>query len=170
MRRVVAGMVDYAVIACWAMLVAAMMLSVPEALDWASELTRSGPWAGQLLGFLVLTLPAAGFLFAGEAGRRATLGKRLLGLTVIAGPGRRPQSRILIRTCVKLLPWEVAHGLVWHLRAMGWGAPPSTAATMLQVALVVDLVAALACVGVAALGRRPLHDLLAGTRVVNRRS
>jgi hypothetical protein len=89
---------------------------------------------------------------------------------VVTGTAGRTRVWIALRTFVKLLPWEVAHALIWRLRAMGWGEPPSAASTVLQVALVVDLVVAVACVAVAALGRRPPHDLVVARTRVARRS
>ncbi len=71
-----------------------------------------GTTNAQLLGFVLLVLPVGLYLYASEASaRQATIGKRVMGLRVVSADdlGRPSRSRIIIRTVVKLLPWEVAH-------------------------------------------------------------
>jgi uncharacterized RDD family membrane protein YckC len=69
-------------------------------------------------------------------------------------------ARIAIRNLIKVLPWQLVH--MGTLRLVT-SAEVSTAAISLQVASLTILVLV---VGPILFGRRGLHDLLAGTRVV----
>ena len=85
--------------------------------DWLSL----GTAGAELLGFVFLVLPVGIYLYLGEASeRQATVGKRLLSLRVVdaATGGRLAKPRVLVRTIVKLLPWEVAHFFVWQAVAL----------------------------------------------------
>jgi uncharacterized RDD family membrane protein YckC len=92
----------------------------------------------------------------------ATLGKRAFGVAVApdGGSGRVSLPRALVRTAVKLAPWELAH-LVGFALAGVLGPAVRTAG------LVVANVLALVWFGsaVATGGARSVHDLAAGTRV-----
>jgi len=69
------------------------------------------PLRGQLVGFLLLTLPVTlYFYFLEKSSQGATLGKRMLGLRVRAdAPGGHIGKAVLIRNVLKFLPWEIAH-------------------------------------------------------------
>ena len=132
------------------------------------------------IGYTLLTVSLPIWLyFAGyESGdQHATLGKRWLGIAV-AGAGGRPPSfgRALLRTIVKLLPFEVAH-LVIAVPANPF-IDPITGELILPgmqelggtvlAGLLVSLLILGASLLSAALNpdRRALHDLLTGTWVV----
>lgn len=96
----------------------------------------------------------------------ATLGKRAFGVAVTpyAGSGRVTLPRAIVRTAVKLAPWELAH-LVGFALAGVLGPAVQTAG------LVIANLLALVWFGwaLATGGSRSVHDLVAGTRVTPRR-
>lgn len=173
--RLLALLVDYALILGWmAVLAMAALISYAitgEFFDWL----KLGTAGAQLLGFLLLVLPVGGYLFVGEASvRQATVGKRVLGLRVVnAVEGGRPsRTSILVRTVVKLLPWEIAHFAVWNIAAITAAGDSASSLWAFPPWLVVTVVAAnvlpliyLAIVLLQKDGRGP-HDLVAGTRVI----
>ncbi len=169
LRRIAALLIDYLFILGWmgvlfgaSMIVLTVTGSLP---NWLAQ----GTAVAQLLGFLVLVLPVGIYLWATESsGRQATIGKRALGLQVVTMAGARPgRVRILVRTAVKLLPWEWAHFWVWQLMAIVLAG-----GTEFPAWLVVGLVSSqllpvlyVLCVAVQR-DRRGPHDLVAGTRVI----
>jgi uncharacterized RDD family membrane protein YckC len=168
LRRIAALVIDYALILGWMAVVALASVATAFITGASADWLAWGTAVAELLGFVVLVLPVGIYLFVTENSRRqATLGKRVLGMRVVAIDGSRaPAWRILVRTVVKLLPWEFAHFLVWHAvdaLARGAGFP-----TWLLAGLVVADLLPIAYVLTVALqrDRRGPHDLVAGTRVV----
>lgn len=170
-RRIAALLVDYLLILAWmAVLFGASMLILTVTGSLPNWLAY-GTAVAQLLGFAVLVLPVGVYLWATESSRRqATVGKRALGMRVVTLTGERPRRlRILVRTAVKLLPWEWAHFWVWQLMAIvlaGGNDFPAWLVAGLVSAQVLPVVYVL----VVALqrDRRGPHDLVAGTRVIRR--
>jgi len=167
-RRLLALLVDYALIVAYLgvlVLVALLVVRVTGTfMDWLAL----GTVVAELLGFVLLVLPVGIYLYAGESSaRQATVGKRVLGLRVVleANGGRPGRARILVRTVVKLIPWEFAHFFVWQAAASAglavfpvWITIGIAAANLLPIAYLV-------CVFVQR-DRRGPHDLVAGTRVI----
>lgn len=106
-RRLIAFTVDWCVIATWgALLFAVVMLAT------GGEVPRpANPWLAQTIGFLAMTLPVTLYFAATESSaRRASLGKRALGLVVHRVDGQRLTFRgALFRNAVKFAPWEFGH-------------------------------------------------------------
>ncbi|WP_248758474.1 RDD family protein [Pseudarthrobacter sp. SSS035] len=169
-RRLLALLLDYVVILAWmaflgflSFLTHVVMGSLPDTLG------TLGPLGSQVLYFFLLTFVVGVYLYRCESGpHHSTWGKRRLGLAVVGVDGAAPsRSRILVRTVVKLLPWEAAHFFVWQMMwtfyQHGYDAAPpvwiflglqaSTAAALVYIAMVVFT------------GRGP-HDRAAGTVVV----
>ncbi len=167
-RRIAALLIDYALILGWMAVVALISAGIALASGGYANWLAWGTGVAQLLGFVVLVLPVGIYLFVTESSaRQATVGKRALKLTVVVADGSRPPAwRILVRTIIKLLPWEIAHFFVWHTVAAvsGDGVFPS----WLIVGLVVADILPVAYVLTVLLEprRRGPHDLVAGTRVV----
>ncbi|MEO5919993.1 MAG: RDD family protein [Pseudolysinimonas sp.] len=169
-RRIAALLVDYCLILGWAAVIAAISAGIALASGGYANGLAGGTGMAELLGFVFLVLPIGIYLFATEASpRQATVGKRALRMRVVARDGSRPPAwRILVRTIVKLLPWEVAHFFVWHAFAVvsGDGVFPAwliaglVVADLLPVAYVLTVLLEPQ--------RRGPHDLVAGTRVVMR--
>ena len=78
------------------------------------------PVQAQLLGLILVTLPVVMYYAAWEGSPlAATPGKLLLGVRVTAaGGGPLPLGRAMVRSGVKLLPWEISHTVLWRLP--GW--------------------------------------------------
>ena len=138
--------------------------------DWLSL----GTAGAELLGFVFLVLPVGIYLYLGEASeRQATVGKRLLSLRVVdaATGGRLAKPRVLVRTIVKLLPWEVAHFFVWQAVALtATGATDFPA--WLSVGMVVANVLPVLYVVMVLVQRdhRGPHDLMARSKVIHIRN
>lgn len=168
--RLLALLVDYGLILCWMAVLAAAAFLIAALTGGFADWLAFGPVGAQLLGFLLLVLPVGIYLYHGEASeRQATLGKRLLGLRVVsaADGGRASRARVLVRTVVKLLPWELAHIVVWNFAAIAAEASSEVPSWLLITAAVANALP-FVYVAVVALqkdGRGP-HDLVAGTRVV----
>ncbi len=69
---------------------------------------------GQLIGFLILTLPVITYSYLTEKSVwRGTIGKRLQKVIVLTDQSKISRS-ILLRNILKYLPWEIAHtGVHW---------------------------------------------------------
>jgi len=97
----------------------------------------------------------------------ATVGTRVLGVAVrsSARSGRVTLPRAVIRTAVKLAPWELAH-------VVGFALVGVVGPTVQTVGLVVANLLAIAWFGsaVATGGWRSVHDLAAGTDVTEQRA
>lgn len=153
-RRIGAYLIDNA--ALFAVLAPlGVAVSIGLSID-RGEVTPGGIYTALVLNF---SIPVwLYFALADVSASGATLGKRALGLrTDGASPGRA-----LVRTAIKLAPWETVHLAAFGLPALG--APVWTQGVGFGLAY-----AGLAVlVGVAwrTGGERSLHDLAAGTRVV----
>jgi len=168
--RVLASFVDYLVILGWmlvlAVFTALLWLLTGEIYNWL----QLGPAGAQLLGFLVLVLPLGIYLYLSEASpAAATLGKRRMQLRVVNRRTGEQASKvqILLRTVIKLLPWEIAHFSVWNFVAIAATGSTEFPSWLYAVAIFADLLPLLYLLLVAfeAEGRAP-HDLIAGTKVV----
>lgn len=171
-RRLLALLLDYGVILAWmaflgllALLVYLILGSLPDTLGIL------GPVGSQVLYFFLLTFVVGVYLYRCESGpHHATWGKRRTGLAVVGVVGAAPsRRRVLVRTVVKLLPWELSHFFVWQMMwtfyQHGYDASPplwvflglqaSSAAAIVYIAMVIFT------------GRGP-HDRAAGTVVVGR--
>jgi uncharacterized RDD family membrane protein YckC len=129
-------------------------------------LTTSAKLRGHALSLLGLTPPVGLYFALAEASpQQATLGKRLLRLRVVATAGQRlSYGRSLLRTALKLAPWELAHTAIWHTPGRPFVSPPGAWGV---TGYALSLVAAgwyLAALFLG--GRRPPYDRAAGSRVV----
>lgn len=167
-RRIAALLVDYALILGWMAVVAAISAGIAVASGGYANWLAWGTGVAQLLGFVVLVLPVGIYLFVCEASPwQATVGKRALRMRVVARDGSRaPAWRILVRTVVKLIPWEVAHFFVWHTVATA-ASGADFPAWLIAGLVVADLLPVVyVLVVLLEPERRGPHDLVAGTRVV----
>jgi uncharacterized RDD family membrane protein YckC len=168
--RLLALLLDYAVILGWMLVLAISTLILYSITGEFFNWLAFGTVGAQLLGFLLLVLPVGAYLYVGEAStRQATFGKRILGLQVVdAKDGGRPSRlRIVIRTVVKLLPWEIAHFAVWNIVAIAAEGGSEFPLWLLIMVVAADL---LPFVYIAFVSfqkdKRGPHDLFAGTRVI----
>jgi uncharacterized RDD family membrane protein YckC len=106
-RRYLAFGIDWLVIVVWAGVVFGIVM-----LSFSGQPpSPSGPWIGQAVGFISMTLPIIFYFSICEASAwQATIGKRILSLRVAGTKTDRiPFSRILLRNIVKFAPWELGH-------------------------------------------------------------
>jgi len=166
-RRLAAFAADYVVLALWIALISAVFAALPR--PFVESLFRT-PATSQKTVIVILTLPVLlYFALLERAPRGATIGKRWLGLEVIGAHGHGiGLGRSLLRSGVKLSPWELAHTCLWHVE--GWPGNPAspTGGPLVGLVLVWILLAASLLLALTDARRRALHDRLSGTRVVRR--
>jgi len=160
-RRIGAFLWDGLLVAGYAVVVAGVFLIVSILAPGSVENLFATRWASHGIGFGVLTLSvifALGLADSGGAG----FGKRRMGLRIERTDGRPPgRIRSLLRTALKLLPWELAHTALWEFRF----APDGAAGMLFLVACYVFAAVYLVTVAVDRNHRAP-YDMLLGTRVV----
>jgi uncharacterized RDD family membrane protein YckC len=165
-RRGLAFLVDYIPIALWiAVIVGVGVWLRAAAPDLAGRLFAD-PLTAEAAGFVALTLPVGLYLAFSEAGPRgATIGKRRLGIRVIGADGSVVSiRRSLLRTGLKLAPWELSHAIIWR-----YANPGSAPEALLTAGLVLvwGLVGANLAAAVLDERRRTIYDRLSRTRVVH---
>lgn len=159
LRRLQAAALDLPIIVGWAVF-AGVTGSALRLLDLGFDT----PAAWDVFAFSTLVLPVAVTFALMEASRRrATPGKRRLGLVVVDRMGQRLSiRRSFARSTVKFLPWQMAHTAVFQLMA------GSTAAGYLILSIAAQALVLASIVTMAFDSHsRPFHDLVAGTRVLH---
>lgn len=104
--RFLAFGLDYVVIAAYA--------TVLFGLTTFIKIGELSPPAGQLVGFMTLTLPVFLYFYLMEISKRAaTIGKRVMNISVQTN-SENSNQKVFIRNILKFLPWEMAHvGVHW---------------------------------------------------------
>src|SRR5688572_18085033 len=107
-KRVKAFAIDYSIILAYIAFLIAVTLIVSSIAGW--DVRVAEPVEGQLTGFFTLTLPVILYFCISENGHHAgTIGKRKLHLQVVAADlTKAGRGQLLIRNCIKFLPWELA--------------------------------------------------------------
>jgi uncharacterized RDD family membrane protein YckC len=108
-HRILAWTIDFGVIVLYAILLFTVTSSLFEVRQGGLH-----PYLGQLIGFLTLTLPVITYSYLTETSKwKATIGKRILKLTVLTSENKTKKN-VLLRNVLKYLPWELAHtGVHW---------------------------------------------------------
>ena len=114
LSRIAAALLDY----CFVIGYAILLFGLVGLLIGFEQLgtMEFSPVVGQLIAFSTLTLPVFLYFFLQEkSAKKGTIGKRALRLQVEMIQDTSTHTRgILIRTVLKLLPWEIAHwGIQW---------------------------------------------------------
>jgi len=166
LRRIAAAILDYGFVIGYAILLFGLV-GLLFGFDQMGKMEFS-PAAGQLIAFSSLTLPVFLYFFMQEkSAKKATIGKRILGLQVVMIKASSNHSRgILIRTVLKLLPWEIAHwGIQWlAFYVKKEAAPPIWVWVVLIVPQVVAFFYFVSMLYTK--GTLSLYDAIAGTKVV----
>jgi len=143
------------------LLVIFVAVGLPTLLGWVDLAPIwSRPLAADLTVTALTVISFLVYLVRTEAGpARATWGKRRSGLVVEAADAPLAgTASIVLRNVIKVLPWQLG-----HMAAMRFSSGADIA---LAVAFDVASLTLLALVmGPPLLGRRGLHDLIAGTAV-----
>lgn len=152
---------DGLLVAGYAVVVAGAFLIVSRLAPGSLEDLFGERWVSQVVGSGLLTLPTIVALGLADA-RGAGFGKRRMNLRVERSDGRPPgRIRSLLRTALKLLPWELAHTALWEFRF----TPESATGIITLVACYALAAVYLVTVAVDRYHRAP-YDLLLGTCVV----
>lgn len=161
-RRLLAAALDLPIVAGWAAAAGALGFGLRSL-----GITLQSPVALDAFAVATLVAPVAVTLALFEAGPGgATPGKRRLGLRVVDRQGHRiTLSRALVRSAVKLAPWQMAHTAVFHLAA-GDTSPGWVAISLAAQALVLVSTAVMALHP----QHQAVHDIVAGTLVVARQT
>ncbi len=110
-KRILASIIDYTIVAGYA----GILFLCTNIISSKFNLKLSeNPMIGQLIGFLILTLPVITYSYLTEKSVwRGTIGKRLQKVIVLTDQSKISRS-ILLRNILKYLPWEIAHtGVHW---------------------------------------------------------
>ncbi len=159
--RILSWWWDYVLIVTW-LLVVFVVVGLPQLLGWWD---LSSVWSDPVAADSAITLLTVvpyflNLVLTETSPSHATWGKRRTSLTVAgtngSGPGR---SAIVLRNVIKVLPWQLGHMGTMRLATSD---TPSGLALWLETGSLVLL--ALIVLPIL-LGRRGVHDLLAGTRV-----
>jgi uncharacterized RDD family membrane protein YckC len=114
-KRLLAFAIDFIPIAAYILVLIGIGTGT---MSLTSELVvLASPWPMDLFAFLVLILPVI-LYFALQEGsqRRATWGKRKVGITVVNSQGQKLSWRqALIRSAIKFLPWQLAHTCIFQI-------------------------------------------------------
>lgn len=169
-RRFLALGIDGLLIVTYAAVLLAGMLAAYHV--WAHHVpdlfALYGPWGAHALGFVALTLPVGIYFIATElSSSHASIGKRLMRIHVVTvRKGRLSARQTVLRTVVKLLPWELAHtAIYWLVDATRRHSQPSFATQGLLLLANVLPIIYVAWVVVRRDHRGP-HDFAAQTAVV----
>jgi uncharacterized RDD family membrane protein YckC len=81
------------------------------------NLNTINPVTGELIAFATLTLPVILYFTLSENGKHAgTIGKRRFQLHVVNKSLMKAGAwQLLLRNCIKFLPWELAHFFIYRL-------------------------------------------------------
>jgi uncharacterized RDD family membrane protein YckC len=112
-RRIVAYLIDCLIVFGVFVLLLQFALFIPirSTLFDSAEWWRSG-WRTEIYTLLTISLPAWLYFILMEISPwRATLGKRIFGLQAVSALSKDRLSfgQSVLRTLIKLLPWELAH-------------------------------------------------------------
>jgi hypothetical protein len=161
-RRIRSWLWDYLVVL--GLLGAAFLLiGLPSLLGWLHlGWMQENVVLSDIVIALVTVIPFLAYLVATEAGHgHATWGKGREQLAVFDLDHASPRpSAVVLRNTIKLLPWQFGHMGAILIAA---DQEPSLPAVLFPVVSLVLLVAA---AGPSLLGRRGVHDLVAGTQVL----
>lgn len=143
------------------LLVIVVAVGLPTLLGWVDLAPIwSRPLAADLAVTALTVVPFLVYLVRTEAGpARATWGKRRSGLVVETADGPPAgTASIVLRNMIKVLPWQLGHMAVMRFSS-GADIAPAVAFDVASLTLLALVM------GPPLLGRRGLHDLIAGTAV-----
>ena len=106
---------DYLIIILYSALLFGISLSISKIFHL--DINNVDPLTGELTGFITLTLPVILYFTLSEnSSHAATIGKRKFQLYVAEKNKRKAGFiKLLVRNCIKFLPWELAHFFIYRL-------------------------------------------------------
>lgn len=161
-NRILAFVVDYFLILMYGTLLYLMTTNL--IFDQVPDSVLYQPFFNQMIGFFSLTLPVViYFILCETSNRKATVGKRLLGLKVQSEKG---EIGIIIRNLIKFLPWELAHaGIHWLLFYQSLGKNISSwiwGMILIPQLIVIGYLVSLFLSG----GKNTIYDSISNTKVL----
>ncbi|GHO41914.1 RDD family protein [Ktedonospora formicarum] len=168
-RRLVAFLLDYLIISVYLIFLVIVGVGLGLGpLKTIFQVMFANPNVSEASAFLLLVLPVLlYFVLCEQSPWQATWGKRKLGLRVTDASGARLRfPRSLVRSLLKLAPWELTHACLW--RIPGWPTAPSTPSPIITVGLVLVWVLVGAYLISMFVGKKhqTLYDWIARTYVV----
>jgi len=114
-KRLKAFVIDYFIILIYIGLLLGATLLISKILQL--KLGNVNPVIGELIAFATLTVPVILYFTLSENGNYAgTIGKRRFGLQIVNKTLTKANiGQLLIRNCIKFLPWELAHFFIYRL-------------------------------------------------------
>jgi uncharacterized RDD family membrane protein YckC len=108
-------MLDYFIILIYIGLLIGTTLSIIAIFHL--KLGNVDPVIGELIAFATLTLPVILYFVIFENSKHAgTIGKRKMGVQIVNKTlAKASIGQLLIRNCIKFLPWELAHFFIYRL-------------------------------------------------------
>ena len=161
-RRIAAYLTDYAIL--FSVLIPLQVLMWVAGKGFPYTLFKSG-WQVELWVLFSISLPVwLYFAFSEHSSRRATLGKRLFRIQVMRPSGDKIGfERAVIRTAIKLLPWELTHLTLLVPVPIWWDSSPEIRFGLIAVYV---LIAIYLITMVVNKRRQSLHDILVDTVVI----
>ncbi len=153
-RRVIAYVLDIVLL----FIVLAPAAFLAEALLGLQPRTSSQIWFSAVMSF---SIPAWSYFLFSDLSAGVTIGKKIMKVKIHSTNGSKITFvRALVRTSVKLLPWELAHlfgfALVNQINQIAQDIGLISANLLIIVYLIILIVTS---------GKRSLHDLIAQTEV-----
>lgn len=117
LKRILSFCLDWFVLALWggALFVIAMIITSGNPSGFGN------PWKGQLVSFLVMTLPfILYFAICESSSKQASLGKQICKIKVQSNSGQNLSlGHCILRNGLKFIPWEFGHAAAHHAVASG---------------------------------------------------
>ncbi len=161
-RRIAAYLVDYVILFTTLILLQLGIVAVGQGFPY--QLLKQG-WQIELWVLTSISLPTwLYFTLTEQSARQATLGKRLLDLQVkTVNEKRLTFWQALLRTLIKLLPWELTHLTLLTPTPLWWDSDPSLRPGLVIVYVLLGLYLATMLLNPR---RQSIHDLIVNSMVV----
>jgi uncharacterized RDD family membrane protein YckC len=114
-KRLKAFVIDYLIILIYIGMLFGGTILISKLFDL--KLDNVNPVNGEIIGFATLTLPVILYFTLSEKGKYlGTIGKRKIGLQIVSKSLTKASiKQLLLRNCLKFLPWELAHFFIYRL-------------------------------------------------------
>lgn len=160
--RIKAFIFDYLYILTYLFLITMISLLIQVLSPGTLASLFADPLQAQIIGFFLVTVPIAlYFILQESSSHMGTRGKRRMGIQVTDLQGNRISvGRSVLRTTVKLIPWELSHFVVWRSQTLS-----EDILTLLIVVVWILVAMYFFLIGISATSRS-FYDIFAGTKVV----
>jgi len=167
-NRIKAFVVDYLIIIIYAALL--FGISLLSSKIFHLDINDVDPLTGELTGFITLTLPVILYFTLSEnSSYAATIGKRKFQLCVTKKDKRKAGFvNLLVRNCIKFLPWELAHFFIYRL--IGFTSEEEQVPASILTGLIVSQVLAVIYLLFILFTKnnRSIYELISGTMVIKK--